>query len=82
MNYVYEMPQEMLADCEKKGTVERFEYDTFTYDEGDNRPLKKGAYAKLLKPGVNYDFYVIPGRVHDMKAWQLHLYHALQVFFR
>lgn len=35
-----------------------------------------------LKPGVNYDFYVIPGGVHDMKAWQLHLYHALQIFFR
>lgn len=35
----------------------------------------------MLKPGVNYDFYVIPGGVHDMKAWQLHLYHALQIFF-
>ncbi len=35
-----------------------------------------------LKQGVNYDFYVIPGGVHDMKAWQLHLYHALQIFFR
>ena len=35
-----------------------------------------------LKPGENYDFYVIPGGVHDMKAWQLHLYHALQVFFK
>ena len=34
-----------------------------------------------LKPGDNYDWYVIPGGVHDMKAWQLHLYHALQVFF-
>ncbi len=35
-----------------------------------------------LKPGENYDFYTIPGGVHDMKAWQLHLYHALQVFFK
>ncbi|MBR5421059.1 MAG: esterase family protein [Lachnospiraceae bacterium] len=35
-----------------------------------------------LKKGENYDFYVIPGGVHDMKAWQLHLYHALQLFFR
>ena len=34
-----------------------------------------------LIPGKNYDFYVIPGGVHDMKAWQLHLYHALQIFF-
>lgn len=32
--------------------------------------------------GKNYDFYTIPGGVHDMKAWQLDLYHALQVFFR
>lgn len=30
----------------------------------------------------NYDFFVIPGGVHDMKAWQLHLYHALQLFFK
>lgn len=35
-----------------------------------------------LRPGENYDFYVIPGGVHDMKAWQLHLYHALQIFFQ
>lgn len=35
-----------------------------------------------LVPGENYDFYTIPGGVHDMKAWQLHLYHALQVFFK
>lgn len=34
-----------------------------------------------LIQGKNYDFYVIPGGVHDMKAWQLHLYHALQIFF-
>ena len=35
-----------------------------------------------LVPGKNYDFYLIPGGVHDMKAWQLDLYHALQIFFR
>ncbi len=35
----------------------------------------------LLKEGKNYDFFTIPGGVHDMKAWQLHLYHALQIFF-
>lgn len=38
--------------------------------------------CKQLVPGENYDFYTIPGGVHDMKAWQLHLYHALQVFFK
>ena len=37
--------------------------------------------SDLLVPGENYDFYIIPGGVHDIKAWQLHLYHALQVFF-
>jgi endo-1,4-beta-xylanase len=36
----------------------------------------------LLVPGENYDFFTIPGGVHDMKAWQLHLYHALQIFFK
>ena len=35
----------------------------------------------ILIPGTNYDFFTIPGGVHDMKAWQLHLYHALQIFF-
>lgn len=35
----------------------------------------------ILKQGQNYDFYIIPGGVHDMKAWQLHLFHALQIFF-
>ena len=38
--------------------------------------------SDLLVPGENYDFYIIPGGVHDIKAWQLHLYHALQVFFK
>ena len=34
-----------------------------------------------LKKGENYDFFVVPGGIHDMKFWQLHLYHALQIFF-
>ncbi len=37
--------------------------------------------SPFLKQDENYDFFIIPGGVHDMKAWQLHLYHALQVFF-
>lgn len=37
--------------------------------------------CNILKTGENYDFFTIPGGVHDMKAWQLHLYHALQIFF-
>lgn len=31
--------------------------------------------------GKTYDFHTVPGGVHDMKAWQLHLYLALQIFF-
>ena len=42
------------------------------------RAVEKSPY---LTQGKNYDFYTIPGGVHDMKAWQLHLYHALQLFF-
>lgn len=45
MEFIYEMPTEMLSECDKKGKVERLEYDTFTYDEGDNRPLHKGAWV-------------------------------------
>ena len=47
MNYVYEMPKEMLEECDKKGSVERFEYDSFTYDEGDSKPIHKGAWVYL-----------------------------------
>ena len=46
MDYVFEMPAEMLAETDKKGVVERFEYDTFTYDE-ENKPLHKGAWVYL-----------------------------------
>ena len=42
------------------------------------RALKMCSQLRLKE---NYDFYVIPGGIHDMKAWQLHLYHALQIFF-
>ncbi len=38
--------------------------------------------SEYLVQDKNYDFYIIPGGVHDMKAWQLHMYHALQVFFK
>jgi len=47
MNYVYTMPEEMLKECEQKGSVERFEYDSFTYDEGDSKPIHKGAWVYL-----------------------------------
>lgn len=43
---------------------------------------KAVAKSDLLVPGENYDFFIIPGGVHDQKAWELHLYHALQVFFK
>ena len=36
MDYIYEMPSVMLKECSKTGTVERFEYDTFTYDEDNS----------------------------------------------
>ena len=32
MEYCYEMPEAMLRETENKGTVERFYYDTNTYD--------------------------------------------------
>ena len=36
---------------------------------------------ELIK-GKNYDFFVVPGGTHDMEFWQLHLYLALQIFFK
>lgn len=47
MDYVFEMPASMLASASSKGTVERFYYDTQTYDTPESRPLKKGAYIYL-----------------------------------
>lgn len=52
------------------------------YEEHRDIMEKALEICPQLKPGANYDFYVIPGGVHDMKAWQLHLYHALQIFFK
>lgn len=51
------------------------------YEEHKDIMGKAVEKSDLLVPGKNYDFYVIPGGVHDIKAWHLHLYHALQVFF-
>lgn len=47
MEYLYEMPADMLLDNPYKGEVRRFEYDTRTYEEGDDRPLRKGAWVYL-----------------------------------
>lgn len=47
MDYVFEMPEAMLKSPAKNGTVERLEYDTFTYDDGNNVPMKKGAWVYL-----------------------------------
>lgn len=52
------------------------------YEEHKDIMGKAVEKSDLLVPGKNYDFYVIPGGVHDIKAWHLHLYHALQVFFK
>ena len=47
MEYIYEMPAEMLTDTPYRGEVRRFEYDTRTYDEGEDHPLHKGAWVYL-----------------------------------
>lgn len=64
MNYVFEMPEAMLKKCEKPGRVERFEYDTFTY-EGNNKPLHKGAWVYLpngYNEGTKYNvLYLLHG---------------------
>ena len=38
MDYVFEMPEGMLKECKYGGSVERFSYDTYTY-EVENAPL-------------------------------------------
>ncbi|WP_026505458.1 alpha/beta hydrolase [Butyrivibrio sp. NC3005] len=52
------------------------------YEEHKDIMEKVLEKTDILVPGTNYDFYVIPGGVHDMKAWQLDLYHLLQIIFK
>ncbi len=75
-----------LVEGEKKGLKLDYMFcgngdKDIAYEEHTEIMDKALKMCPILKPGVNYDFYTIPGGVHDMKAWQLHLYHALQVFF-
>lgn len=75
-----------LAEGEKKGLNLDYMFccngdKDIAYEEHIEIMEKTLKETSLLVPGENYDFFIIPGGVHDMKAWQLHLYHALQVFF-
>ena len=77
---------ETLAEGEKKGLPLQYLFccngdKDIAYEEHTYIMQKVLPICPQLKTGENYDFYVIPGGVHDMKAWQLHLYHALQIFF-
>ena len=78
---------ETLADGEKKGLPLKFMFccngdADIAYAEHKDIMEKVLPQCPQIKPGTNYDFYLIPGGVHDMKAWQLDLYHALQIFFK
>lgn len=76
-----------LADGERKGLKLDYLFccngdKDIAYEEHREIMSKVLPLCPQLVEGENYDFYTIPGGVHDMKAWQLHLYHALQVFFQ
>lgn len=79
--------QKTLADGESKGLKLDYLFccngdQDIAYAEHKDIMDRAAALCPQLVQGKNYDFFTIPGGVHDMKAWQLHLYHALQVFFR
>ncbi len=76
-----------LAEGEAKGLPLRYLFccngdQDIAFEEHIEIMTKAVPVCPQLRPKENYDFFIIPGGVHDMKAWQLHLYHALQVFFR
>ncbi len=78
---------ETLADGEAKGLSLDFMLccngdKDIAYAEHRDIMEKAEALCPQLVVGENYDFVVIPGGVHDMNAWQLDLYNALQVFFK
>lgn len=37
--------------------------------------------SNVLVPGRNFDFVIIPGGIHDMNQWHIHLYNTLKIFF-
>lgn len=37
--------------------------------------------SNILVPGRNFDFVIIPGGIHDMNQWHIHLYNTLKIFF-
>lgn len=37
--------------------------------------------SDILIPGRNFDFVIIPGGIHDMNQWHIHLYNTLKIFF-
>lgn len=76
-----------LAEGERKGLKLDYLFccngdKDIAYEEHREIMERTVPVCPQLIVGKNYDFYTIPGGVHDMKAWQLHLYHALQVFFQ
>ena len=78
---------ETLMNGEEKGLELKYMFccngdKDIAYAEHTDIMGKVIAVCPQLKKGVNYDFFTIPGGVHDMKAWQLDLYHALQIFFK
>lgn len=75
-----------LADSESRGQPLDYLFccngdKDIAYGEHKDIMDRAEVLCPQLVRGKNYDFFTIPGGVHDMKAWQLHLYHALQVFF-
>lgn len=79
--------QKTLADGESRGLQLDYLFccngdKDIAYAEHKDIMDRAAEVCPQLVQGKNYDFFTIPGGVHDMKAWQLHLYHALQIFFR
>ncbi len=78
---------ETLAEGEKKGLDLKCMFcctgdRDIAYAEHREIMDRAKVACPQLREGENYYFVTIPGGVHDMKAWQLDLYNALQVFFK
>lgn len=78
--------QKTLAEGEKKNLPLKFMFccngdQDIAYAEHIDIMTRAVESCPQLVPGKNYDMFVIPGGVHDMVAWQLHMFYALQIFF-
>lgn len=73
MEYIYEMPADMLVGNEQRGEVRKFFYDTETYEGDASHPMHKEAWVYLpygYSEGRKYNvLYLLHGGGVNQNWW-------------